>query len=270
MSKKELLPETSTQMRDSLSDMVLFLLRNIDWVLGQRQKIMTSSKKDEKRSLGDDLIKLNERFKTKIEIEGVENIPSEGGLVLVFSHLVNTKKFPGWENKKAHPFWWLLGITQALRKRRGSKADFRPIFKFLAGTSIGDFWKRAIGVYRGFPVSPKTPRESLKSLDEAIKAAEKGETILIAPEGGTHVALTQAKRGVARLAKSHCPFVPLVYIEELTIDQQFRYIIKIGEPVYPPENVDQWRRKEEIEFTENLMRRIAQLLPSDQRGVYQI
>ena len=41
----------------------------------------------EKRSLGNDLLAINEAFKTKVEINGIENIPEKGGVVLAISHV---------------------------------------------------------------------------------------------------------------------------------------------------------------------------------------
>ncbi len=274
MNKLEVLAETSTQMKNSLVDHICFVIRNIGWILPQVRNTMASGKKGERRSLGDDLLKINERFRTKIEIEGEENIPTEGGLILAMAHLVNTKTFPGWENKKVNPTWWLVGITQALRKRRGKEAEFRLIFKFLAGTEFGRFWKKLISIYGGLPVNPKAPKESLNSLKQATEAAKDGEIILIAPEGETHVALTSAKRGIARLALSDCPFLPLVYAETST-GQGFKYTIRIGKPIYS-EGANQWqdlprseRKKKEIEFANTVMNRIAALIPKNQRGVYE-
>jgi 1-acyl-sn-glycerol-3-phosphate acyltransferase len=118
------------------------------------------------------------------------------------------------------------------------------------------------------------PKEALRSLDQAAEAAKEGDLIIISPEGETHTQLTVAKRGVARLAKSERPFIPVAFTEEQS-EEGFSHHVLIGTPIEPPEEANSWsdlpsqkRKVLEQGFADLLMSSIAELMPEDQRGKY--
>lgn len=85
--------------------------------------------------------------------------------------------------------------------------------------------------------------------------------------------------GISRLLSKKVTFVPVAYYEEKT-ESGFRYVVRFGEPAVcefelpEPENdtlplpltVEQ---KQDVEhFVDELMSKIAALLPEERRGVY--
>jgi hypothetical protein len=97
----------------------------ISSIANKLKEVLRDEKKSGTRSLSQDLTFLNELFSTQIEFGGIDNIPKEGGVVLVTAHVVSTEAAPGWLNKDVNPFWWASGIAAGVAKVRGD--EIRPV-----------------------------------------------------------------------------------------------------------------------------------------------
>lgn len=110
----------------------------------------------------------------------------------------------------------------------------------------------------------------------AIKALKEGAAMLMFPEGhrSENHALIQGKEGTVRLAvRTNVPIVPMAIWGSETgfrgamLRQPIR--IRIGQPYHPASLAngarDQWDK-----LTEDLMLRIAALLPEEYRGIYSV
>ncbi len=187
------------------------------------------------------------RVLLRLTVSGVENVPLTGGALLTMNHLGD-----------ADPVM-LVGYTPREVEAIG-KAEILswPLLGALAA-AYG-----MMAVRRGQP-----DRETLTM---ALEALRRGEALMLAPEGReskTH-ALEQAKGGAAFLALySGVPIVPVaitgterVYSQWLRLRRP-RVTLTFGAAYRLPPGAD--RRA----AADLMMRRIAEMLPTEYRGVYQ-
>ena len=175
---------------------------------------------------------------------GAENIPTEGSVVLAANHLTNFDVFP---------------LQLCLQ---------RPLF-FMAKSELHknallDAALRACGafpVFRG--------QKDQWAIDHAEKVLEHGNVLAMFPEGTRSKGrgLRAAKTGAARLAiKANCPIIPVSISGTHQLFQDFprrsKVTISIGEPIYPDSGVST------LGLTDKFMFSIADMLPSELRGVY--
>jgi 1-acyl-sn-glycerol-3-phosphate acyltransferase len=118
-----------------------------------------------------------------------------------------------------------------------------------------------------------------RTLRIVLKRLKKGEILGMAPEGtrSETEALVMGKPGAAYLAaKANVPIIPvgLTGTEDRVVKYRLRHLrrldinIRIGEPFYLPP-MDRKNRDEYLDqSTEEIMCRIAELLPPQYRGVY--
>ncbi len=195
------------------------------------------------------------RLITKIEAAGYENLPEKGGFVIATNHLGfldapmayyaldNWNLFiPVGEKWKENPLWrWL-----------GKPLNFIFVDRFNA---------------------------DLKSMREMIKRMEQGQTLVIAPEGtrARDEKMAQGKPGVAYLAsKMGWRIVPVAIsgtedrLVRANLKRLKRTPVKLmaGEsftlPPFPKENRDEVLQQ----YTDEIMCRIAVMLPERNRGFY--
>ena len=187
------------------------------------------------------------------ELLGAENIPASGGCLLVINHMSlvdapliftlvkrpRVAAFVAAEYRRSLFLRWLLNHTGVIWVRRG-KAD----------------------------------RTALKA---ALKALSEGVMLGVAPEGtrSRNGSLQPAKTGIAFLAtNANVPIVPAVVINT---DRAFAELRRLRRPVLklrigPPFKLPPLRpgqRSEQLQIhTEEIMLRLAALLPYRHRGVY--
>jgi 1-acyl-sn-glycerol-3-phosphate acyltransferase len=192
---------------------------------------------------------------TKIEPSGYENLPAKGGFVIAVNHLGFLDvpmAFYALDN-------WNLFIPVA------EKWEENPVWRWL-GKHLN-----LIFVDRYNP--------DLKAMREMIKRMEDGQTLVIAPEGtrARDEKMAQGKSGVAYLAsKMDWQIVPVAIsgsedrILKGNLKRLRRTPIKITAgkcfklPPFPRE------RREEVlqQYTDEIMCRIAVMLPEKNRGYY--
>lgn len=192
---------------------------------------------------------------TKVEASGYENLPEKGGFVIAVNHL-------GFLDA---PMAYYALDTWNLFVLVGEKWEENPLLRWL-GKHLN-----FIFVDRFNP--------DLRAIREMIKRMEEGQTLVIAPEGtrARDEKMAQGKPGAAYLAsKMQWPIVPVAIIG--TEDRIFKGNLKrfkrthikliAGKtftlPPFPKKN-----REEKLqEYTDEIMCRIAAMLPEKNRGYY--
>ena len=199
------------------------------------------------------LVRLLLRALTHYEVEGEENLPSGGPLLLVFNHLS----------------WWDAPVAMATlpwRMRAMALKDLQrvPVTGQLLGLSD------PIWVDRG--------RYDRDALRQALAALADGQVLGIAPEGRMSVtgALERGKTGPVFIArKADVPILPVGLTgTEKALGEWRRFRrphirVVIGRVFRLPDRGEYSTRKEwrqaDADF---IMERLAELLPPEYRGVY--
>ena len=192
---------------------------------------------------------------TKIETKGYENLPGKGGFVIAVNHLGfldAPMAYYALDN-------WDLFIPVA------EKWEEIPILKWL-GKHLN-----LIFIDRFNP--------DLKSMREMIRRMEEGQTLVIAPEGtrARDEKMAQARPGVAYLAsKKGWQIVPVaiagtedrIVLSNLKRFRRTEIYLTAGKPFtlppFPRENRDEILQ----EYADEVMCRIAAMLPEKNRGYY--
>ena len=198
----------------------------------------------------------------KITIQGSENLKEiKTPTIFICNHLSNSDG---------------LVLDKALK-------EINPIF--LAGVKLSNNALTSIGVnvIRTTNIKPNTAdKEGLKKI---IKIIKQGESLLIFPEGTRSRvgSLIEAKKGIFLIAKmTGAPIIPIgLYGTEklLPINKEgdmsaetFNYAnvhINIGKQFeFPERSIDQEKKEYEDFTTKFIMKKIAELLPENYRGVY--
>jgi 1-acyl-sn-glycerol-3-phosphate acyltransferase len=188
-------------------------------------------------------------------VEGRENLPprQRGGMILITNHI----------------HWVDIPVI-------GAMLPFSHRLSWLAKIEL--FENPIIGWwFRHMQVIPiKRGRRDLAALEAAETALKTGAVLLIFPEGhrSRDGRLQQGRGGAVRLAmRSGCPIIPAAIIGTegglKGVLSGHVVTVRIGKPYLidstpdgkvPPDQMEQ--------LTRDMMRRIATLLPPDQRGVY--
>lgn len=200
------------------------------------------------------LVRIVLRIIARVELDGLENLP-EGGFILASNHLGRLDSailyyaidrediiMPVAEKYKAH---WFFG----------------PLVRSLGGFFINRF------------------EADVSAIREVLRRMKKGGIFVIAPEGtrSKTEALQQAHSGVAFFAsKTGVPVVPIamtgtedrVILENLKRLRRSRIVVKAGKPIRV--KLDEHLEREQAldAATDDIMCRIAAMLPEKYRGVY--
>jgi acyl-[acyl-carrier-protein]-phospholipid O-acyltransferase / long-chain-fatty-acid--[acyl-carrier-protein] ligase len=130
----------------------------------------------------------------RVRSYGRENLPAEGGALLVANHIT-----------------WADGILLLL-------TSSRPIRMVALATNVELPWlKRMAKLFGVIPINPTRPKQIVTALKEAREAVLKGELVCIFPEGGlTRTGQVQGFRpGMLRIVEgTDAPVIP-VYLEGL-------------------------------------------------------
>jgi 1-acyl-sn-glycerol-3-phosphate acyltransferase len=190
----------------------------------------------------------------RVEVEGLEHVPGKGPYLLLTNHL-------HWLDPPAlmaaFPY---RGYVFAAAKRE-KHWFFGPLFRSLD----------AIWVHRG--------EVDRKALRQALAVLRGGGVLGMAPEGtrsdtGT---LQQGRGGAAYLAyRANAPVVPVVVAGQENVFSALKNLrrarirIVFGPPFAPPElPLGEKASAAEIRaFTEEIMYRLAAILPLEYRGIY--
>ncbi len=188
------------------------------------------------------------------KVEGRENVPKSGGVILVSNHLNNADPciIPGVLNRRV--------ITMA------KKEMFRwPVISVLV---------RFIGA---FPVDRQGA--DLGALREAQRVVNQGLCLLMFPEGtrSRDCQLHSGFPGTALVAyRTGAPIVPIAITGTETISWPWVFVrpfigpqvtVRFGKPFYPPK-AERITSEAAKAATDEIMLYIAELLPEEYRGGY--
>lgn len=202
------------------------------------------------------LIRLLLRLLTRIEIRGREHIPAEGNFVIASNHIGLVDAFL--------PFYIVDNNNLVLLV--GEKWEKVWIMRWLG--------KRLNFIF----VDRFNP--DIRAIREVLSRMKQGEILVITPEGTRSKVgyLIEGKQGVSYLAaKLGLPILPAgisgtfdsVFFGQLKRLKRPRVTVNVGPafslPLLPP---GEDRGGTLQRYTEEIMCRIAALLPEDQRGVY--
>lgn len=190
----------------------------------------------------------------RVEVRGLENCPPGGPLIVAINHL-------------AHMDAPLVLGTLPWEVEAIALADLYDV----------PVTGQLLRLYGAIPIHrDQFDREVLR---RALQVLAEGKVLVVAPEARMSVtgALEKARRGVAWLAdRSGAPILPVAltgteraYAEWKHLRRP-RFTITVGEPFTPPPSPARGpeRRRHLAWLTEEIMRRIAELLPPEYRGVY--
>ncbi len=194
------------------------------------------------------------RLFTHLEVTGLENIPQGGPLLVAFNHLA-----------------YLDGpLVLAL------------LPQLVEGIALEDLYRvpvtgQLLRLYGTIPVHrDQFDRQVIR---RALRVLAEGKVLALAPEARMSLtgALEQARLGVAYLAlRSGAPILPVAITGTETVPSDLkrlrrpRLTLTVGEVIVPPPQASkpQARRQQVAELTDEIMHRIAALLPPEYRGVY--
>jgi 1-acyl-sn-glycerol-3-phosphate acyltransferase len=194
------------------------------------------------------------RLCTRLETSGLDNIPQGGPLLVTFNHL-------------AH-----LDAALVL--------PFLP--QPVEGIALEDLFHvpvtgQLLRLYGAIPVHrDQFDRDVIR---RALQVLDEGKILALAPEARMSLtgALEQARQGAAYLAlRSGAPILPAAVTGTETVPSDLkrlrrpRLTLTFGEVfVTPPQaSKPQSRRQQVTDLTDEIMYRIAALLPPEYRGVY--
>ena len=182
------------------------------------------------------LVKIYYKFAFRMDIQGKENIPTEGGVVLCCNHMSNLDPTT------------MAGFVRRPVRYIAKKELFEKRWSAKLLSALG-----------AFPVDRQTT--DMKALKTAIKLLKNGEALGIFAEG-TRVKEGEAKAakaGVALFAlKGEAPIVPIC----ISSKYKFRSIVHIryGEPIYLDEYKGQKVTTEMMEeITEKVMEKVREM-----------
>ena len=193
-------------------------------------------------------------LRTRRRVNGIENVPKQGPVLIVSNHLTYADQF-------------LLS------------ASFNRKVVFMAKEEL--FRSRIIrhlaSAYGAFPV--RRGGMDRKALQQAKQILDNGQALIMFPEGtrSSNAQLQPAYPGSAMLAlHNRVPILPvgIIGLEHATkgwvqgLLHRPKVTINIGRPFYLPPVSDKLTKAELGELADYIMEHIAELLPPEYRGHY--
>lgn len=199
------------------------------------------------------LLRLFLRLLTRLDVRGLEHLPSHGPAILTINHVS----------------WSDVPIIAAFS--RGAMATFSA-----------EKWEHAFPInallnYFGNAIYVQRGEIDRKALQAALAWLQAGGILGLAPEGtrSHDGVLHQARDGVTWLAtRSDALIVPFVIWghENLAADwkrlRRPRVCVRVGQPFHLPPEAAQARSRDLGIYTEQIMHHLAALLPPERRGPY--
>lgn len=190
---------------------------------------------------------------TNMDVEGEENIPSEGGCILATNHL----------SRLDTPFLFIIVNRENLSALVTDKYRYNPLFALFVVVSDSVWINREIADF--------------SAIRAGLQIINRGGILGIAPEGtrSRNGQLIEAKNGVALLAeKARVPILPVgLYgtesaMAELRAFKKPSLHARFGKPfTLPP--VERGNHSASLDRnTEEIMCRIAAMLPEKYHGFY--
>lgn len=190
------------------------------------------------------ILRLLFRLFMKLEVQGLENFPLSGAVIVACNHITNFDVFP-MQFSLPRPIFYM------------AKSE---LFKFppmaVALRNLGAF-----PVYRG--------EKDGWALRHAHKVLEHGQTLGMFPEGTRNKGrgLGVAKTGTARMAiETNSPIVPMVIVGTDKFFKRFPHRVVVTVRLLPL--ILPVSGETPLSLTDRLMFNLAAALPEEMRGVY--
>lgn len=190
---------------------------------------------------------------TRTEFIGVENIPPEGGVLIACNHM-SRLDIPVLFITPNRPEITALVTTKYLKY---------PLLRWFIVTAEGIWLDRDTADFSAFR--------------KAVEALKQGKALGIAPEGtrSQTAKLIEGKPGTALLAlRTGVPIVPVAIVgtedgmSKLLRLKRPRITAEYGKPIIPPK-LDRNNREGQLQnLTDEVMCRIAAMMPQKYRGFY--
>ena len=201
------------------------------------------------------LIRLLYRLITRIRVIGADNLPASGGMVAVTNHIGRLD---------AGLVYCLVDrddIIMLVAEKYREVALFRLLTAALNGVWVDRF------------------NADLTAVRTCLRRLQRGGALVIAPEGtrSPSGALIRARSGAGFLAaKARAPILPtaIVGTEDSVVKSRLRrlkrveVVVRIGEPFRLAPRPDLDAQSRLAFYDDEIMCRIAALLPADRRGAY--
>jgi 1-acyl-sn-glycerol-3-phosphate acyltransferase len=199
------------------------------------------------------IISLLMKHLTRTSFIGVENIPPTGGVLLACNHM-SRMDIPVLFLTPNRPEMTALVTTKYLK---------HPLLRWFIVTAEGIWLDRDTADFSAFR--------------NAVKALSDGKALGIAPEGtrSQTATLIEGKPGTALLAlRTRVPIVPVAIIgtedsvSKILRLKRPRISAEYGEPILPPQ-LDRNNREGQLQnLTDEIMCRIASMMPQKYHGFY--
>lgn len=195
------------------------------------------------------------KLTSHIEVEGLENVPSQGSAVVVSNHV----------GRLDAPLVYYLLDRQDIIMLAAEKYRESAFFSWFA-RQLDAIWVDRFNA-------------DFSALREALNRLKKGGILVIAPEGtrSKDGKLGPGQPGASYMAaKAGAPVIPVAVTgtEDFLVRERLRHFkrlqlkLQVGEPFYLPP-VNSGGREAQMEaYTDEIMCRIAALLPPESYGFY--
>ncbi|KRQ88002.1 1-acyl-sn-glycerol-3-phosphate acyltransferase [Caloramator mitchellensis] len=160
--------------------------------------------------------------------------------------------------------------------------DFNPFF--VAGVKLQSKALSRIGVEALNTITIHPSSADIEAIKKSIKVIKEGHSLMIFPEGTRSRSgkMIEGKKGVVLIAKKcDVPIVPIglygteklmpINDEDMGSEKFYKadVYVNFGEPFKLPEKTEDMNKDEYEEYCLNLMmKKIAELIPEEYRGVY--
>ena len=179
-----------------------------------------------------------------LDIQGLENIPKEGGYILVSNHI-----------------HWMDPILYVAKIKRYIYAIAK---EELFSTKIKAFIMRRLGLIQ---VVRDPKNSNSEAIDEAVNKLKKGNLLLIYPEG-TRFGLKKGikpKKGVALIAmEAKVPIIPMAMVGSFKKHSKIKIIIDkpMDSSDYYPKEGENPNLRSLVKLTNNVMDKVIELRDS--------
>jgi len=198
------------------------------------------------------VIRMLLRLLTRWQVKGIENVPSQGGLLVVANHI-----------NLADPVLIAASLSR------------KPAFMAKEEIFCSRFARLILRNFGAFPV--RRGRMDRKGINQANQVLAKGRALVIFPEGrrSHNTQLQPAFFGAALIAsRSQALILPVGISGSERIKGagwlvcRPRITVNIGHPFSPPPVKSRLTKEGLAELTNSIMSHIAELLPPEYRGDY--
>ncbi len=203
--------------------------------------------------IGNILIKGLMHIACKLDIKELEKVPQKGPMIIIANHISFMEA----------PILYLF-----MRPRRTIALGKAELWDSVVTRTLMNWWE-CIPVRRG--------EIDMKSIKECFSVLEKGDFLCIAPEGtrSSKGTLNQGQAGTSFIAiKQLVPMLPVVHIGLENFSKNIKRLkrtpvkIRVGKPFTLILEKKRFNSDERQEITDEIMRRIAVLLPKVNQGYY--